>query len=178
MQIEIFNKTEVSFAEENLKKEIRAFGLKLQKKYAKKIFWISLVFVDTEEMQKLSEKFAHKNEPTDILTFPEDNQSVFLETLDFRDKPTNEKEKKTEPTIGGDIAICLEIVKQNAKKENQTFGFVLYETILHGLLHLCGLKHDYSSKSLSKVHKLQQNLLKELLKDKNLKGNIFAEFDL
>jgi len=54
---------------------------------------VSLAFVSKEEIKKLNNKFRKKNNPTDVLSF-----------------------KLSEKNFLGEILICPEVVKKNAKK--------------------------------------------------------------
>ena len=97
-----------------------------------KDYELSLVFIGIKKSQALNKKYRKKDKPTNILTFPL---------------------SKTE----GEIFICPEVAKSDAKKfdmkENEFIGFLF----IHGLLHLKGLKHG------KKMEKEEEKLRKKLL---------------
>src|SRR5574343_1318107 len=82
---------------------------------------ISLAFVSKEEIKKLNSKFRKKNKPTDVLSF-NINEKNYL----------------------GEIVICPEIVKLNAKKYKVSVKEELIKMFVHGILHLCGYDHEIS----------------------------------
>ena len=97
-----------------------------------KDYELSWVFIGIKKSQALNKKYRKKDKPTNILTFPL---------------------SKTE----GEIFICPEVAKSDAKKfdmkENEFIGFLF----IHGLLHLKGLKHG------KKMEKEEEKLRKKLL---------------
>ena len=80
---------------------------------------VSVVFVKTEEIEKLNLKYRKKNKPTDVLSFEGEKDNL------------------------GEIIICPEEVKKNAEinfKKEIIFVFI------HGILHLLGYDHEKSKK--------------------------------
>ena len=51
----------------------------------------------------------------------------------------------------GEVIICLEVVKENAKKFGVTFKQELAKILIHGVLHLCGYNHEGSEKEAVKM---------------------------
>lgn len=82
---------------------------------------LSLAFVGKEEIKKLNKKFRKKNKATDVLSFNL-NQDGYL----------------------GEIVICPEVVKENAKKYGVTIKSEMLKVFVHGILHLCGYDHEKS----------------------------------
>ncbi len=80
---------------------------------------ISLAFINKEEIKKLNKKFRNKNKPTDVLSFN-------LGEKDYL----------------GEIVICPEIVKENAKKYGVTIKYETTKVFVHGILHLLGYDHE------------------------------------
>jgi len=81
-----------------------------------KNYALSLVFVTTKESQKLNKIYREKNKPTNILSFPLNDQT-------------------------GEIVICPTIAKQEAPKFDRSFENYLGFLFIHGLLHLKGFDH-------------------------------------
>ncbi len=151
--LNLFNQTDLSINLQQLKKEINKiliFLLKEYNKLSKDVSTINILFLSHEGIQNLNRDFLHKNKPTDVLTFVDE----------------------AENSINGDIAICLEEIYQNMLYYKKDLAFLFYETVLHGFLHIFGLTHNYSSKSLSKVYKLQESILNKI----NLNNKIVYEF--
>lgn len=76
---------------------------------------VEIMVVDKEKIAELNAKHRNKNQPTDVLSFP---QSPF----------------QTEHNILGSIVICTEVV---AEKDEE-----LTDVIKHGFLHLLGFDHE------------------------------------
>ena len=119
-------------------KKILALALANSSKVKNDLGEITLLFTTSSNIKNLNRKFLKKNQATDVLTFSYNN----------------------EEKISGDIAICLEEIYSNAFHYEKGIVFLFYETILHGFLHLLGLKHDYSKKSLEQIYQLQGKILK------------------
>lgn len=94
---------------------------------------ISLAFVDKEEIKNLNKKFRHKNKPTDVLSFL-----------------INEKQYL------GEIIICPEVVKENAKKYKTTVKQEMMKVFIHGILHLLGYEHERTNKEAEIMEKKQE----------------------
>ena len=80
--------------------------------------------VDANESQKLNKTFRDKDYPTNVLSFPADIQL-----------PEG-------PTILGDIAICLPVVKREADEQSKRFDQHFAHMVVHGCLHLMGYDHE------------------------------------
>ena len=80
--------------------------------------------VDANESQKLNKTFRGKDYPTNVLSFPADIQL-----------PEG-------PTILGDIAICLPVVKREADEQSKRFDQHFAHMVVHGCLHLMGYDHE------------------------------------
>jgi len=111
---------------------------------------ISLAFVDAEEIKKLNKKFRKKNKPTDVLSFSAEGGPASGWNLDNKN-------------YLGEIVICPEIVKENAKKypstgsERAAFKQEMLKVFVHGILHLCGYDHEKSKKE-EEIMESKQNL--------------------
>ena len=59
---------------------------------------VSITFVDKDEIHKLNKEFRSVDRPTDVLSFPMD-EDFFIEGVD---------------TMLGDIVICMDVAKEQA----------------------------------------------------------------
>ena len=80
--------------------------------------------VDANKSQELNKTFRGKDYPTNVLSFPADIQL-----------PVG-------PTILGDIAICLPVVKREADEQSKRFDQHFAHMVVHGCLHLLGYDHE------------------------------------
>jgi len=88
---------------------------------------LSLAFVGKEEIKKLNKKFRKKNKPTDVLSF------------EIKEPFAAVQGKKE---YLGEIIICPEVVKENAKKYGVAERYEMLKVFVHGVLHLCGYDHE------------------------------------
>ncbi len=89
---------------------------------------VSITLVDNATIQTLNNQYRHKNQPTDVLSFPADPQTISL--------PDG-----TSMTLLGDVIISFE---QAAIQADEYGHSLLRETaflLTHGLLHLAGYDH-------------------------------------
>lgn len=103
---------------------------------------LSLAFVGKEEIAKLNKKFRKKNKPTDVLSFE-------------MGQPFDSAQGKNK--FLGEIIICPEVVKENAKKDGTTANFEMMKVFIHGILHLLGYDHEKSEKQ-AEVMENKQNI--------------------
>ena len=107
------------------------FGVLAFLRSLKKIAWKALNF-----------RFADKDKPTNVLSFPSKG-------VDFGDESL------------GDIAICPEIIIKEAIDQGKEKQNHLTHIILHSLLHLVGYVHE-DNNSASKMESLEVKVLKKL----------------
>jgi probable rRNA maturation factor len=79
---------------------------------------IHYVFVNDDRLLEMNQQFLNHNTFTDIITF------------DYSEGNN----------IHGDIFISIDRVRENAKKFETSFNNELHRVMIHGVLHLCGLK--------------------------------------
>lgn len=94
----------------------RVLLLRLKDAALGKRYSLSVVFTDSAQMGRLNRAYRHKDKPTDILSFPL---------------------SKTE----GEIFIAPSVAQREAKKFNRPPQNFLLFLLIHGMLHLKGLRH-------------------------------------
>jgi probable rRNA maturation factor len=77
---------------------------------------VGILIAGNARVQELNRRFRRKNKPTDVLSFP---------------RPE-----------GGDIAISVDIARENAHLYGHRAADELKILILHGMLHLAGYDHE------------------------------------
>tara|TARA_B100000579_G_C22415492_1_gene658331 strand:- start:197 stop:643 length:447 start_codon:yes stop_codon:yes gene_type:complete len=125
-----------------IKKRLKALSRKKYFKKKKQVF--SILLTNNKKMKNLNNKFRKKNNSTDVLSFPTNNQMLNNSYI-------------------GDIAISYEIINKRAKNSN---FFLEFDKIwIHGYLHLLGYKHkklfDY------KIMSEKENLILNYFHKKN-----------
>lgn len=85
--------------------------------YGKRVGEIAYIFCSDEKILEVNRQFLQHDYYTDIITF---------------DYTSGKK-------IAGDIFISLDTVRTNAEKFETEYDEELHRTIIHGILHLCGI---------------------------------------
>ncbi|MFO7815777.1 MAG: rRNA maturation RNase YbeY [Halanaerobiales bacterium] len=98
---------------------------------------ISIAFVDNKKIKELNDKFRNKDEVTDVLSFPMDDE------------------------ILGDIIISAERALSQSKDYGHSFKREICYLVTHGILHLLGYDHKIEGEK-KEMHKKEERILKEL----------------
>lgn len=104
---------------------------------------ITVRIVAPDEIQELNREYRHKDCPTNILSFP-------FECPDVIDLP-----------LLGDLIICDEIVRNEAKVQEKTYKEHFAHLIVHGCLHLLGYDH-IEAKDAAKMEPLEVKIITKL----------------
>jgi len=143
MIFETRNLTEIPIDQKFLKRIVRIILEGEKKKRSE----ISLVLADLEKIKALNKKYLKRNRPTDVLAFPE---------------PESFPQKSKENFNLGEIIICPQQVKKNAKKYNLSFKKELARVLTHGILHLLGYNHEASPKKAKEMEKKENYYLSKI----------------
>lgn len=101
-------------------------------------FSVNLKISDKDEIKKLNSEFRKVDRATDVLSFPNLNfvkGEISTKTLN------DEIDIDTGLVSLGDIIICKEIAKTQAKEYGHSYKREICFLALHGLLHLLGYDH-------------------------------------
>ena len=93
---------------------------------------VSITFVDKDEIHKLNKEFRSVDRPTDVLSFPMD-EDFFIEGVD---------------TMLGDIVICMDVAKEQAKDFGHSLDREIMYLTAHSMLHLLGYDHMEENEKL------------------------------
>lgn len=139
MKINIFYKTKVS---SYIRKDsfFKKVILKALDRNAKKKLQLNLIFVDGKEIRKINKKFLNHDYQTDVIAFEYDT-------------------KKDD--ILGDIFVCYDVAKKQAKEYKHTILTELLFLSCHGALHLAGYK-DKTTKLRKQMDDKTIKILQEL----------------
>ena len=112
-----------------------------------KNFYFTVHSINEDESKKINKKTFNKNFPTDVLSFPLYNN---IDSINNLDKNMSEDM--------GDMFVCRNVIKKNAKIYNKDFSEELQYIVIHGLLHLIG----YSHKKNEKLKIYEEELMKRI----------------
>ena len=103
---------------------------------------LNIAFFTKTKMQDMNKKFAGKDNPTNVLSFPSNEDIKGVRFL-------------------GDIAICSELIKDEATAQGKNVQHHLMHIFIHGVLHLLGFDHAEQS-SAEQMEALEVRVLKKL----------------
>lgn len=86
---------------------------------------VSITFVDIDEIHKLNKEFRNVDRPTDVLSFPMD-EDFSIEGVD---------------TMLGDIVISMDVAKDQSKDFGHSLDREIMYLTAHSMLHLLGYDH-------------------------------------
>ena len=99
------------------KRETTEWIKKVAADYGKRVGEIAYIFCSDEKILEVNRQYLQHDYYTDIITF---------------DYTSGDK-------ISGDLFISLDTVKTNSEAFNTPYNEELHRTIIHGILHLCGI---------------------------------------
>lgn len=99
---------------------------------------LSIVLVDDAFIQNLNKKYRNKDKPTNVLSFPQDDDFSL-----------------------GDIVLALETIERESKEQNKLFEHHLSHLVVHGTLHLLGYDHE-TDEEAEEMETLEVKILSEL----------------
>ena len=100
----------------------------------------TLMLTNDGSVQRLNLTFRQKDKPTNILSFPANDQ---------------------DPTYLGDMAMAFETCQREALAEGKTFRDHATHLLVHGLLHLLGHDHEEDGEA-EKMEALEIRLLAQM----------------
>jgi probable rRNA maturation factor len=80
---------------------------------------VSVMLADDEALRALNRDYRAKDKPTNVLSFPQDDEVML-----------------------GDIALAFETLKREAEEQDKTFHDHFVHLFVHGMLHLLGYDHE------------------------------------
>lgn len=99
------------------KRETTAWIKAVAATYNKKVGEIAYIFCSDEKILEVNKEYLQHDYYTDIITFDYDEGDI----------------------ISGDLFISLDTVYTNSEQFNTEYNEELHRTIIHGILHLCGI---------------------------------------
>jgi probable rRNA maturation factor len=120
---------------------------------------VSLLFVDEEAMAALNQQFLGKSGPTDVLSFPiEDEPGPTGRSPDLGGSGPGVSPEEGTLTLLGDVVICPAVAARNAVEHEVPLDDEVALLVVHGLLHLLGMDHEDEVEA-ERMEALEQRLL-------------------
>ncbi len=98
---------------------------------------IAVISVPTQKSKVLNQVYRGKNTSTNVLSF-------------YYDKSY------------GEIIVCPSVVREEAKKQGNTYTYQMTWMIVHGMLHLAGMHHEKSEFLAKNVEALEEQVLEKI----------------
>lgn len=106
---------------------------------------LSVTFVGRARISELNRRYLGHRGPTDVISFALG-----------RNGPRD-------PVIG-DIYICVDIARSNAKRQGISAGEEILRLVVHGTLHVLGYDHpENGDRTTSKMWKRQERILARIV---------------
>jgi probable rRNA maturation factor len=107
--------------------ELRSFARQLIREVARGRSFHCLL-TDDRELRRLNRQFLGKDQPTDVLSFPEPGPDAYL----------------------GEMAISVDRARHQARRLGHSLADELKILMLHGVLHLMGMDHESDSGQMAR----------------------------
>lgn len=104
---------------------------------------VSLLICGEQRMRKLNHEFREKNKVTDVLSFPNHEDLRKMNSTDIN-------------LFLGDLAICHQRVKSQAKQFGISYMDEFIHLFFHGLIHLFGYDHEISKVEDEKMQRWEK----------------------
>jgi probable rRNA maturation factor len=101
---------------------------------------VTVRFVDSNEGRVLNRDYRRKDYATNILSFP----------------------YQSEPTVVGDLVICLPVVITEAEEQNKSVKAHFAHLTVHGMLHLQGYDHETGVQDAERMEAKERQILAAL----------------
>jgi probable rRNA maturation factor len=106
---------------------------------------LSITFVGRAAISRLNKRYLGHHGPTDVISFG-------LDRVGRRG------------AVIGDVYICAEVARDNAKRQGITAGEELLRLVVHGTLHVLGHDHpEGSGRAASRMWQKQEKILARVL---------------
>ena len=160
MPVEVFGADEQQDQEIALEAFVRLASAALESEGVRVGAEVSLLFVDELTISELNERFMHKQGPTDVLSFPiEDEDPTAGRFPDGGTTgPTMGDAEPEAPVLLGDIVICPKVAAVNALEHGVSLEAETALLVVHGVLHLLGWDHQKDEEA-ERMEAREQQLL-------------------
>ncbi len=99
---------------------------------------LSLAFVTDQTIHELNRQYRHKDQPTDVLSFPLADERC--------------------PTLLGDVVISIDTARRQARQRKRAFADELRALLIHGILHLLGYDHEVSDSEAVRMRRKEREV--------------------
>jgi probable rRNA maturation factor len=120
---------------------------------------VSMLFVDEDAIAALNEQFLGKHGPTDVLSFPiDDEPGPTGRSPDLGGSGPGTAAELGALTLLGDVVVCPTVAARSALEHQVSVEDEIALLVVHGLLHLLGMDHEDNAEA-ARMEELEQQLL-------------------
>ena len=105
---------------------------------------LSVVLLNDPAMRALNLQYRGKDQPTDVLSFPQSSRPGGAECLI------------------GDVVISLQTATRQAKERNATLHGEIVRLLVHGILHLLGYDHELGRHEAQRMGAKERMIIRRL----------------
>ncbi len=122
---------------------------------------VSVLLVTKEEIHQMNRRHRQVDQPTDVLSFPmmQYDKPADFSGQAFRD--TLAVSPESGEVLLGDIVLCAEIIKEQAKEYGHSVQREFSFLVVHSMLHLLGYDHMEEDERLL-MEKIQKEIMQKL----------------
>lgn len=137
--LNLINQSDISMPRAWIKEWMSALSRELKKnKIVIRQRELAIIFLNPATAKETNQEYRGKNYATDILSFEGDQDSL------------------------GELVICPQVLKAQAKEHGHSFRAELGYMLIHGVLHLLGYDHEASKKEEKKMFQIQDQVFDRL----------------
>jgi len=118
-----------------------------------------LNFAEISEIREINKNTRKKDKSTDVLSFP--NLNVKCGKIDKK-KFKSDVNPETQNLMLGQIVICFDMAKSQAKEYGHSLMRELCYLFVHGLLHLLGFDHEKDSDKKT-MREFEEKILADII---------------
>ena len=119
---------------------------------------VCVLFTNDDEVRCLNRTFRGKDKPTNVLSFPAQQDDWNYDEYDDFDEDLRNQEKTS---ILGSIAVAYETLEKEASEQKKKITDHLQHLLIHSMLHLFGYDH-IEDKEAEEMESLEIKILEKL----------------
>lgn len=145
MQINIFYQTDIP---KYLRRTglLQAACLRALKSFKKENAEVNVIFVDEKEILRVNKTFLNHHYVTDVISFNHERPPFIM----------------PEPWGFGDVYVCYQVARKNARRFNHTILQEMMMYAVHGCLHLSGMD-DHAPQDRAEMDRQAEKILSYVL---------------
>jgi probable rRNA maturation factor len=124
---------------------------------------MTMNFCGRVKIRSMNREFRQKDHATDVLSFP------IFDNL----RPDKKIREKNLPEMElGDLVICKEVARAQAREFKITYEQEIIHLAVHGFLHLLGFDHEISPKEEKIMEKFEAELVSKIYKKLKIRPSV------